>query len=176
MFGFEPAHGYSGKEMPSSILNSIPPKSHCDILYRSFLEGVNPIIPLIHVPTFAAQWRGFWSRFPDGSGTHGANNSTFTSLLLAVLFAGATSMNSAAVKARFDGRSKEVITSHLFSATNAALAATAFHRSPTINSLMAYLILNTCLVRDDDPIASSSFVGTAMRIGKDIQSTGIGRR
>ena len=162
---FEPVHSRPRKEM-SSILNSIPPKPHCDILYRSFLEGVNPIIPLIHVPTFATQWNSFWSRFAEGNPNPSMSNPTFTPLLLAILFAGATSMHQSTIRAKFDGRSKEFITTHLLSTANAALAATSFPRSPTTCSMMAFLILNSCLVREEDPLASCSFIGTAMRVGR----------
>jgi hypothetical protein len=153
-----------------SILQSIPSKKHCELLYRSFLEGVHPIMPLIHVPTFNAEWRSFWAWFPEN--THALpsgdliDNPTFIPLLLAVLYAGAASMSPKAIKASFEGRSKDIVTGHLFSATTSALNATAFPRSPTTNSLIAFLIVQTCNIREEDPLSTCSFIGMSMRIGE----------
>jgi hypothetical protein len=153
-----------------SILQSIPSKKHCDLLYRSFLEGVHPIMPLIHVPTFNAEWRSFWSWFPEN--THALprgdliDNPTFIPLLLAILYAGAASMSAKVIKASFEGRSKDIVTGHLFSATTSALNATAFPRSPTTNSLIAFLIVQTCNIREEDPLSTCSFIGMSMRIGE----------
>lgn len=152
-----------------SILHSIPSRKHCEMLYRSFLDGVNPIMPLIHVPSFNAEWRGFWTWFPENTHTLPAgdllDNPTFIPLLLAILYAGAVSMSAKTIGACFDGRSKDVVVNHLFAATTSALAATSFPRSPTINSLIAFLIVQTCQIREEEPLASCSFIGTAMRIG-----------
>lgn len=76
-------------------------------------------------------------------------------------------MSSAArtIKTHFDGQLKETITGHLYAATTKALAATEFPRCPTTSSLIAFLIVQTCLIREEEPLTTCSFIGMAMRVG-----------
>jgi hypothetical protein len=90
---------------------------------------------------------------------------------MSVLYAGSMSMSSNAIS-KLCGKSKEQMTSTFYAATMNGLAATAFPRAPTISSLIAFLIVQTCLIREEEPLTSCSFVGMAMRVA---QSMGLHR-
>lgn len=159
------------------VLQMLPPHAHSERLYRSFLDGVHPIMPLIHVPTFTAQYKCFWDWYPKNMHECPTgellDNPTFLPLLMAVLYAGAISLSPEATVALTSGEhTRGSLTAHLYGATMAALSACAFPRSPTVNSLIAFLIVQTCLIREEEPLTSCSFVGLAMRVA---QSMGLHR-
>lgn len=157
------------------LLTQLLPKPQCDALYKSFLFGVHPVVPLIHPPTFAKEYNAFWSWFPenirDMPNAELLDNQGLLPLLMSVLYAGSISMSSQAIT-ELTGQTKEKITSTFYSATMNSLAATAFPRSPTLSSLIAFLIVQTCLIREEEPLTSCSFVGMAMRVA---QSMGLHR-
>lgn len=178
LLDFEPRSNESRFfEVMPRVMRMLPSRAHCDGLYQSFLDGVHPIMPLIHVPTFAAQYRCFWRWYPThleecptGELT---DNPTFLPLLMAILYGGAISLSSKATTTLTRGEHTQAsLTSHLYGATMAALGACAFPRSPTVNSLTAFLIVQTCLIREEEPLTSCSFVGLAMRVA---QSMGLHR-
>lgn len=51
-------------------------------------------------------------------------------------------------------------------AATTSLEQSGFLKSPTINGLLGYLLVQTCLVREEEPLGSCAFIGTAMRVGK----------
>lgn len=175
---FEPSSDESRfYEVMPRVLQMLPSRVLSDKLYRSFLDGVHPIMPLIHVPSFTGQYKCFWTWYPENMHEcptgELVDSPTFLPLLLAVLYAGAISLSAKATLALTDGEhTKSSLTSHLYGATMAGLGACAFPRSPTISSLTAFLIVQTCLIREEEPLTSCSFVGLAMRVA---QSMGLHR-
>ncbi|KAI5844402.1 fungal-specific transcription factor domain-containing protein [Morchella snyderi] len=164
-------------EVVPAILKSLPNKSLANHLYKSFLHGVHPVMPLLHAPTFDEDYQHFWRWYPDNQqqfpDSKLRENPTFLPLLMAVLYAGAISMSSKTIHRLTGGEwTKETISSRLYGATMSALAACAFPRSPTVNSLISFLIVQTCLIREEEPLTSCSFVGMAMRVA---QSMGLHR-
>ncbi|KAI5795782.1 fungal-specific transcription factor domain-containing protein [Geopyxis carbonaria] len=164
--------GISSGENLVSLLQLLPSKSLCHKLYASFLTGVHPVMPLIHAPTFDRQYQSFWEWFPDNThtlpGSDIVDNPTFLPLLFAVLYSGTMSMAPKTVKENFEGRSKEQITAHLHAAATDALTAAQFPRAPTLNSLITFLIIQTCMIREEEPLTSFSFIGTAMRVAQQM--------
>lgn len=164
-------------EVVPAILKSLPNKSFANHLYKSFLHGVHPVMPLLHAPTFDEDYQHFWGWYPDNQhqfpDSKLTENPTFLPLLMAVLYAGAISMSSKTINKLTGGEwTKETLSSRLYAATMSALAACAFPRSPTVYSLISFLIVQTCLIREEEPLTSCSFVGMAMRVA---QSMGLHR-
>lgn len=69
------------------------------------------------------------------------------------------------IKAQFEGQSTEALTGRLYTAATKALVAIDFPSRPTVASLTAFLIVHTCQVREEEPLTTFSFVGTAIRVG-----------
>jgi hypothetical protein len=123
---------------------------------------VHPIVPLIHVPSFLQEWRSFWSSSAEAA----EPSPSFLPLLLAVLYAGAVSISPKLLAASFDKRTKEAVMSDLLQAATTSLEHSGFLKSPTINGLLGYILVQTCLVREEEPLGSCAFIGTAMRVGE----------
>ncbi len=134
----------------SGLLDGLPPKETCDILYQNFLRCIHPLIILLHIPTFDSQyirfwdWRGSWDReqIPDGIL---AEIPSFLPLLFAVLFAGYFGAHDAS-----QDLDLAVNVTVLYSAHSHALSLVSFPQSPTIYSLIAFLIVQNLLVREEE--------------------------
>ncbi|CCX15257.1 Similar to Uncharacterized transcriptional regulatory protein C139.03; acc. no. Q9UTN0 [Pyronema omphalodes CBS 100304] len=148
----------------TSILKLLPAKHQCDTLLKSFLQGVHPIVPLIHVPSFLQEWRSFWSSSEEAP----EPSPSFLPLLLAVLYAGAVSISPKSLATSFDNRTKEAVMSDQLQAATTSLEQSGFLKSPTINGLLGYLLVQTCLVREEEPLGSCAFIGTAMRVAQQM--------
>ncbi|KAH8152507.1 uncharacterized protein LAJ45_03347 [Morchella importuna] len=134
-------------EVVPAILKSLPNKSFANHLYKSFLHGVHPVMPLLHAPTFDEDYQHFWGWYPDNQhqfpDSKLTENPTFLPLLMAVLYAGAISMSSKTINKLTGGEwTKETLSSRLYAATM------------------------------KEPLTSCSFVGMAMRVA---QSMGLHR-
>ncbi|KFZ07010.1 hypothetical protein V501_06860 [Pseudogymnoascus sp. VKM F-4519 (FW-2642)] len=148
----------------TDILSELPPQDTCDQMYKNFVETVHPLIPLLHLPTFDKLYRRFWdwhktwaiSAFPQGVL---AENPSFLPMLLAVLFTGSLShTGSPNIYMPLDSQKK------LFSTIPVALAMVGFPHRPSLYSLMAFVLLNSMLIREEESLSSCSFVAVAFRV------------
>ncbi|KAI5805408.1 fungal-specific transcription factor domain-containing protein [Peziza echinospora] len=160
------------------MTSTLPTRSQSDILYKAYVRGVHPILPLIHIPSFDRGYKLFWEFYERGAMGKAVHQractqvTPFVSLIFAVLFAGATSMSSELILTLFDVTDKAIVTDQLLEGTDAALDYFQFAKAPTTDSLTAFLIIHTCLVRVHDALTTSNAISTAMRVA---QSMGIHR-
>lgn len=160
----------------SQLLDTLPPKDTCDELYQTFLDNIHPIAPLLHLPTFEAQyirfWHWFlsWDRHKIPSGVL-AETPSFLPLLFAVCFAGSFGPNTIPSSQDSEDGSFSAITTSLYKSHYHALSLVSFPQSPTIYSLIAYLIAQNLLIREES-LSSCSFVSVALRIA---QAMGLNR-
>lgn len=152
----------------AGTLKKLPSKAVCDGLYAVFLAGVHPLVPLIYLPSFDVQYRRFWEwqgsrrrdEIPQGVL---AENPSFLPLLLAVLFAGSLACNrethpqSPSIKTR-------KLRTKLYRLTQDALTLVGFPHSPAMYSLIAYLLIQSMLIVEEESLSSVSFVAVAFRI------------
>ncbi|KAF3088044.1 hypothetical protein TWF102_003457 [Orbilia oligospora] len=156
------------------FLRYLPLEHQSHALYKAFLSGVHPVVPLLHAPSFNKDYTNFWKLKEHETTDDIYFSPTFIPLLFAVLFTGALSISNRKFQEVFPDKdhSRNTITGHLNRAAHGALAITAFPRGPTLSSLIAYLLLHTCKIREEEPLTSYSFVGVAMRAA---QSAGLHR-
>ncbi|KFY16394.1 hypothetical protein V492_01379 [Pseudogymnoascus sp. VKM F-4246] len=146
------------------IMSGLPPQDTCDNMYQNFVETVHPLIPLLHLPTFDNLYRRFWdwrATWTIGASLHGVltENPSFLPILLAVLFTGSISHpwlpNSRAAL----GDQKK-----LYKMIPVALSMVGFPHRPSLYSLMAFILLNSMLIREEESLSSCSFVAVAFRV------------
>ncbi|EWC47093.1 hypothetical protein DRE_03462 [Drechslerella stenobrocha 248] len=169
--GFAPEH--QTRQMVW-FLKYLPLEHQSHALYKAFLNGVHPVIPLLHSPSFNKDYSKFWKLKSQDDTNNLSFSPTFVPLLFAVLYTGALSISNSSFKEAFPNPNhpRNVITSHLHRTALATLSITAFPRGPTLSSLIAYLLIHTCKIREEEPLTSYSFVGVAMRAA---QSAGLHR-
>ncbi|RYP66975.1 hypothetical protein DL769_005880 [Monosporascus sp. CRB-8-3] len=159
-----------GADLPG-LLEYLPPRDASDLLYKSFVASIHPIIPLLHLPTFDEEYHRFWAWFNecDGRGPPRnilSENPSLLPLLFAVLFAGAVSCPSDALKLQFGHTSRATTSSPLREAAERTQNMVGFPRNPTTYSLTSFLIVQNLLVREEEPLASCSYISVAFRVAQ----------
>ncbi|KZF22418.1 hypothetical protein L228DRAFT_201510, partial [Xylona heveae TC161] len=153
----------------SSMLSALPPRETCDFFYENFLECVHPLIPLIHITTFDSRYRQFWDwhkNWKVGDAPDGIllENPSFLPLLLTVLFTGSVARSKIDVGLNMCPPLETQ--KRLYQMIPLALAMVGFPHSPAIYSLMAFILLNSMLIREEESLSSCSFVAVAFRISQ----------
>lgn len=153
------------------VLDELPAKNVCDSLYDSYVDSIQPIIPLLHLPTFRDQyerfwtWLSTWNRQGVSDGVL-AETPSFLPLLFAVLFAGSISNTSDAFGPPTRGFSGAVLSTKLYRLSTQSLALVSFPQSPTIYSLVSFLIGQNMLIREEESLSSCSFISVALRVAQ----------
>jgi hypothetical protein len=151
-------------------LANMPPKPLCDRFYSDFLSAVHPLAPMIHIPSFNEHYDRFWTWFriwdfkspPQGVI---AENPSFLPLVFAVLFTGATasSVSTAHTSPKLGRRQLQLM---LNNTSTDALTLVGFPHNPSIYSLIAFLLLQSLQIQEEESLSSISFVSVAFRIAQ----------
>lgn len=161
----------------AKLLKLLPTRPVCDVLLRSFLVGIRPIHPLIHVPTFRKNYDGFWhwcrnktTLLPDEKLLE---DPTFFALLFAVLYCGAIAAPPSLWSATaLQELNRDTLIEQLRSSHHTALRVCQHLRRPTFNTLVASLLGNSCAEPDDEQVERLAFVSMVVRMA---QSMGLHR-
>ena len=161
----------------AKVLEELPPKETCDAMYAVFLEGVHPLIPLLHLPSFHDHYKEFWSWYetwdeeevPEGVL---AETPSFLPLLFCILFTAAFTCNDFENNEPNDTTQTESMQTRLYRLTLSALALVGFPQNPAIYSLCAFILAQNMLIREEESLSCSSFISVAFRIS---QAMGIHR-
>lgn len=153
--------------MYSEMLNQLPTKRQCHVLYRCYISGVHPVMPIIHPPTILGYYYEFWKWYEDknASKTPYAHPS-FIPLLFAMLYGGSVSCSAKKLKAEFGDISRTSLSARLHDHVTRCLSLVSFPRTPTLPSLIAFLIVQTILAKEEEPLTSSSFIGLGLRVAQ----------
>lgn len=87
-------------------------------------------------------------------------------LYLAVLFAGSVVCPRAYIRLTFGDISREELSSDLYKQAVRAIRISDFPRAPSLQSLTAYMIVDTTWLRAEQPLTCCSFVGVAVRVAQ----------
>ncbi|OWZ72674.1 hypothetical protein AYX14_01851 [Cryptococcus neoformans] len=128
------------------------------------MDCIHPLIPLMHIPSFESAYDEFWSwrltRPPqDISLSILHRNPSFLPLLISVLSAGSITIHepwSERIGQKLRGLMPE------------ALRVIGFPYYPSVYSLMAYILANSTLIREEDAFSSCSFVAVALRVAQSM--------
>jgi len=161
----------------AKVLEELPPKHICDAMYSVFLEGVHPLVPLLHLPSFDEHYRQFWTWYenwnqedvPEGVL---AETPTILPLLFAILFTATFTSTIFDIAETADQTNAESPPTKLYRLTLSTLALVGFPQNPAIYSLTAFLLAQNMLIREEESLSSSSYISVAFRIA---QAMGIHR-
>lgn len=148
-------------------LSFLPPKAICDRLFALYLEGYHNILPMVHAPSFKTEYASIWEQ--QSSGQSPVNKSMhFISLLLAVLFAGAAACpNREFIEDVVSpDETPESLASSIREKGLKALQQANFPKTPTLESLTAYLIIQLTWMKAEEPLTTCAFVGLAYRVSQ----------
>lgn len=156
------------------MLRSLPNRVRCDALLLSFMIGVRPIAPLIHVPSFREDYTQFWNWAAKSDvvitpSLKLIRDPTFFPLLFAILFSGAIAAPPGLWnQSPFQGVNKDLFLSELESACRNSLKLCQYNEYPTINTLVASLLWYSCCKQNSKRLEASSFTRQAVRSAQNL--------
>lgn len=159
----EPDHqsfimGYNSSEVDLKALHPLP--SQIPFYWQTFLENVNPLIKLIHVPTMNKVIKEVQSNMDSLSKSTEA-------LMFSIYFATITSMHGEEVRINF-GVSKDSLIRQYRFGTEQALARAGFLNTNEIVTVQAFVLFLVCVRRHDDSKFVWSLTGLALRISQSL--------
>ncbi|KAJ5948364.1 hypothetical protein N7466_001379 [Penicillium verhagenii] len=172
---FQPSVLFPSGESPTGterlvepeMLKHVPTRRQSQILYKGFMSGVHAISPVIHPPTVLKLYNAFWNWY-DYSSYSGEScpSPSFIPLLYAIWYGGSVTISIRTIKAEFNAASRFSLSSMYNEEVTHWLAKISFPRSPSLQGLSAYLIVQTILSKEEEPLTSSLFVSLAMRVAQ----------
>ncbi|KAJ5786919.1 uncharacterized protein N7503_012131 [Penicillium pulvis] len=172
---FQPSIIFPSGESPSGterlvepeMLKHVPTRRQSQILYKGFMSGVHAISPVVHPPTILKLYNAFWNWY-DYSSYSGETCPcpSFIPLLYAIWYGGSVTISIRTIKAEFNASSRFSLSSIYNEEVTHWLAKISFPRSPSLQGLSAYLIVQTILSKEEEPLTSSLFVSLAMRVAQ----------
>lgn len=155
-------------QVQADTLGNVPTKMQSDILYKGFMSGVHPLSPIIHPPTVLKLYTDFWTWYGSAPYTREPwTEPSFIPLLYAIWFGGSVSISSGTIKTSFPFSRSELSASYADEVT-CWLARISFPRSASLYDLAAYLITQTILSREEEPLRSSLFISLAVRVAQTL--------
>ena len=76
------------------------------------------------------------------------------------------SIPAKSMKAEFGNIARATLSAHLHDEVTRSLTMISFPNTPSLPGLTAFLIVQTILVKEEEPLTSSLFVGLALRVGQ----------
>lgn len=155
------------KVVEPDMLDHMPTKRQSHILYKGFMSGVHAISPVIHPPTILNLYNAFWDWY-DYSSYSGepCPDPSFIPLLYAIWYGGSVTISIRMIKAEFNVSSRSALSKTYHDEVTRWLTEISFPRSPSLQGLAAYLLVQTILSREEEPLTSSLFISLSMRVAQ----------
>lgn len=155
------------KNVEPEMLDHVPTKRQSHILYQGFMSGIHAISPVVHPPTILKLYNAFWNWY-DYSSYSGEScpDPSFIPLLYAIWYGGSITVSIRIIKAEFNIASRSTLSKTFHEEVTRWLTKISFPRSPSLQGLAAYLLVQTILSKEEEPLTSSLFVSLAMRVAQ----------
>lgn len=165
---FRPEHGplpSRFKTISTDMLQHVPTKRQSHVLFRCYMSGVHSLAPIIHPPAVLQFYNDFWEWYEHRAETARlCPNPAFIPLLYAIWYGGSVSLSMHGIRAEFGDESRASISARLHDEVTRCLTLISFPRNSSIPGLAAFLIVQTILAREEEPLTSSLYVGLALRV------------
>lgn len=166
---FSPGNSPSVNEklVEPEMLERIPTKRQSHILYKGFMSGVHAISPVTHPPTILKLYNAFWDWY-DYSSYSGepCPDPTFIPLLYAIWYGGSVTVSMRTLQSEFSVMSRSALSKVFNDEVTRWLAKISFPRNSSLQGLAAYLIVQTILSKEEEPLTSSLFISLSMRVAQ----------
>ncbi|OAL68887.1 C6 transcription factor [Trichophyton violaceum] len=155
------------KPIQADMLNHVPTRHQSNILYKSFMSGVQAISPVLHPPNVLKSYEEFWDwyvmyRQPGAP----YPRPSFIPLLYAIWYGGSVTVSLKTIHAEFSLESRSALTEPFHDEVTRWLKTISFPRSPSLNGLAAFLLVQTILSKEEEPLTSSLFISLALRVAQ----------
>lgn len=149
------------------MLEHMPTRRQSHVLYKGFMSGVHAISPVTHPPTILKLYNAFWDWY-DYSSYSGepCPDPSFIPLLYAIWYGGSVTVSMRTLQSEFNASSRSALLKTFNEEATKWLDRVRFPRSASLQGLAAYLIVQTILSKEEEPLTSSLFISLSMRVGQ----------
>ncbi|KAL1602690.1 hypothetical protein SLS60_006110 [Paraconiothyrium brasiliense] len=153
---------------------TLPPKHVCGALLQCFFLCVHPLLPFVHAPTLAKRYGQLCAQLlgeqeniiPLSVSTSEAG---FVALLWGVMYAGAIAASGTPLAASTQVPDTLVFRDSLYSAFTSAMKASNFPETPSMDSLVAALVVQSGLGREDIyQLRTAQIISTCIRAAQQL--------
>ncbi|KAF2760737.1 hypothetical protein EJ05DRAFT_435648 [Pseudovirgaria hyperparasitica] len=138
-------------------------RAHAQVLYDQYVQAVNPVAHVLHMPSFKRMFDEFWSN--QSTGRH--NSESSSALIWAVCMSAGMSMPSMQVMLHFQTSLDDLVRS-LQDATENALRQANCLATSSITTLQALTIYLIAQCRSEVLRSHSALVGALIRLAQGI--------
>ena len=149
------------------LLEGLPDKRQCDLLYRSYIIGCNVIFMLSQVPYLQAHFDEFF-HWRESHTQDRYKTPTFIPLLWAIFYGGSLTLSMKVVETYFPGETRDSLSKRLNRKVIQSLSAMSFLRRPNLHGLIAYIIVETMCAREEEPMISQLSFSLAVQIAQSL--------
>ncbi|OJD19564.1 hypothetical protein AJ78_00421 [Emergomyces pasteurianus Ep9510] len=167
LFPIGDSPGSLDKPVQPYMLENVPTRRQSHILYKGFMSGVHAISPVVHPPSILRKYRAFWDWYEvTAKSGEPCPDPSFIPLLYAIWYGGSVTISHWTIRDEFDMKSRAALSELFHDEVNRWLRKISFPRSPSLHGLKAFLLVQTILSREEEPLASSLFVSLALRVAQ----------
>lgn len=149
------------------MLEHVPTRRQSNILYKGFMSGVHAISPVVHPPTVLKLYQSFWEWFENRGHTRTPYpDPSFIPLLYAIWYGGSVTISLRTIHAEFNVENRAGLSEPFHDEVTRWLKKVSFPRSSTLHGLAAFLLVQTILSKEEEPLTSSLFISLALRVAQ----------
>ena len=162
------------EESPSSnaaiapeTLDHVPTRRQSNILFKGFISGVHAISPVLHPPSILKLYESFWEWYENRACTgEPCPNVSFIPLLYAIWYGGSVTISLKTIHSEFDVESRSMLSGPYHDEVTRWLKKISFPRNASLHGLAAFLLVQTILIKEEEPLMSSLFISLALRVAQ----------
>ncbi|EEP78092.1 predicted protein [Uncinocarpus reesii 1704] len=157
----------SDRPIETDMLEHVPTRWQSNILYKGFMSGIHAISPVVHPPTVLALYQAFWEWYGNRGLTRNSfPDPSFIPLLYAIWYGGSVTISLRTIHSEFDVENRADLSERFHDEVTRWLKKVSFPRSSTLHGLAAFLLVQTILSKEEEPLTSSLFISLALRVAQ----------
>ena len=163
------AHPSRFKQMSSGMIEGLPTRAQANVLFRCWLSGVHGLIPLVYPPLGLARHEVFWDWYEkDRKDGKPCTEIAALPLFYAIWYAGSVSISIHGLRHFFPGETRAKLSARLHDQTTRWLALLSFPRNASLPGLAAFIMMQTILAKEEEPVTSSLYISLAIRVAQQL--------
>ena len=149
------------------LLEGLPDRRRCDLLYRSYIIGCNVVFMVMQVPYMQKYLDDFF-QWRDSRTGEPYRTPTFIPLLWAIFYGGSLSLSMKTVETYFEGETRASLSKRMNQKVLQSLISMQFLRRPHLHGLIAYVIIETIGAREEEPMTSQLSFSLIVQIAQSL--------
>ncbi|KIX07844.1 uncharacterized protein Z518_02498 [Rhinocladiella mackenziei CBS 650.93] len=147
------------------LMKAIPSRAQSNVLFRCWLTGVYPIMPIFDPGWALKKNEAFWAQMEStGPDQSQYPDLDFFPLIHAIWYAGSLSISSKGLQRWFPNTSRAALASRFHDQVVFCLHLGSFTRNLSLQKLAAFILLHSLPVAEEEPIQGALYMQLAARL------------